>query len=133
MILSLLSIWKEGRKHGESSSANAPSETQPELPEFSRLDVVALLKHVIDPEVGINIIDLGLVYDIVLYKRNVQIVLTMTTPACPLSGYITKEIRSVLNRIPGLGEVRVDLVWRPAWSPRMMDPETSLRRFGRIL
>lgn len=133
MIASLLSTWKKDRKPGESSSANEPNEAQLEPAGFSRLDVITLLKHVIDPEVGINIVDLGLVYDVLLNGRDVRIVVTMTTPACPLSGYITKEIRSVLNRIQGIGEVTIDLVWKPSWSPQMMDPETSLRRFGRVL
>jgi metal-sulfur cluster biosynthetic enzyme len=76
---------------------------------------------VIDPEVGINIVDLGLVYGVDVDEDRVRIALTMTTPSCPLGEYITGEVEGVLRRIAGArSAVEVVLVWEPPWEPRMM-------------
>jgi len=88
------------------------------------------LKGVIDPEVGVNIVDLGLVYDYRIEADRVVVVMTMTTPACPLGGYLMDEVRETLLReVPGVGEVAVDLVWEPAWEPSMMSEEAR-RQLG---
>lgn len=98
--------------------------------DVTRTAVAGCLKYVIDPEVGLNIVDLGLVYDLQVALPAVAVKLTMTTPACPMSGHITKHARAILERIRGVEEVDVELVWDPPWSPQMMDPEASLRHFG---
>lgn len=88
------------------------------------------LRSVIDPEIGVNIVDLGLVYSVDVQPGDVHIEITMTTPACPLHGLITQEIERVLRRVfPDLGELTVDLVWSPPWSPEMMS-ETAKRQLG---
>lgn len=79
---------------------------------------------------GINIVDLGLVYDLDVELPRIAVRLTMTTPACPMSGHITKHARAILERVRGAEEVEVDLVWQPAWTPQMMDPDVSRRHFG---
>lgn len=86
-----------------------------------RLAVAEALRAVIDPEVGINIVDLGLIYDVRVEGGRVEIDLTMTTPACPLSGYIIRQIERALGPVPGLASAGVELVWSPPWSPAMMD------------
>jgi metal-sulfur cluster biosynthetic enzyme len=79
--------------------------------------VRAALRQVIDPEVGINIMDLGLVYGIALDGDRVTIAVTMTSPACPLADYLKDEIaRTVQERAPGVGHVTVALVWDPPWT-----------------
>ncbi len=79
------------------------------------------LRDVIDPEVGINIVDLGLVYGIEAADGRIRIELTMTTPACPLGDYITREVKGVLQRIAGSRDaIDVALVWDPPWTPEMM-------------
>ena len=98
--------------------------------ELTRLDIAECLRRVIDPEVGINIVDLGLIYDLQVEEGQVMVRLTMTTPACPMSSYIKQQVGRALRRIPGLRRGIVELVWDPPWSPQMMDPEVSLRRFG---
>lgn len=83
--------------------------------------VYAALSEVIDPELGVNIFDLGLVYELVLdASGNVAIRMTLTTPGCPLGGYLDDEIHSCLQQFPSLGEVSVDLVFVPPWHPDMM-------------
>lgn len=89
----------------------------------ARLDVAEMLRYVIDPELGVNIVDLGLVYDVRVEGGRVEVDLTMTTPACPLSSYITQQIEATLRPLPGVEDVHVELVWSPRWSPAMMAPE----------
>jgi metal-sulfur cluster biosynthetic enzyme len=80
--------------------------------------VRAALRQVVDPEVGINIMDLGLVYEIALDGDRVTIAVTMTSPACPLAEYLKDEIaRTVQERASGVGHVTVALVWDPPWTP----------------
>ena len=93
-----------------------PSELLTTPPTASTL--TALLHQVIDPELGINIVDLGLLRDIsVDSDGNVLVVMTLTTPACPLGPYITEEIRQWLGQVLNIGAVEVEVVWSPAWDP----------------
>ena len=80
-----------------------------------------ILRNVIDPEIGINIVDLGLIYGIKIEPEEVQIQLTMTTPTCPLHEVIIQNIKRVLNQsFPDLEGVSVELVWDPPWTPDRM-------------
>ena len=85
-------------------------------------DVVrAALREVIDPELGVNIVDLGLVYDIAVDDSgDVRVTMTLTTPGCPLAGYLDDEINGCLRRFPAVGKVDVELVWEPPWRPDLM-------------
>ncbi len=83
-----------------------------------------ILRKVSDPEVGINIVDLGLVYGIDVKPGEVRITMTMTSPACPMGDMIMDDIDAVLDAaLPPGDKVYVDLVWEPPWSPEMMTPE----------
>jgi metal-sulfur cluster biosynthetic enzyme len=95
-------------------------------------DIRAALKAVIDPELGINIIDLGLVYHAERTGDDIDIALTMTTPACPLGEMMSEEIKLVLRkRFPEVSDVRVEIVWDPPWSPELMSEE-SRRQLGML-
>ena len=84
-------------------------------------EVLAALRHVIDPEIGINVVDLGLVYEVLGQDGHVHVVMTMTTAACPLGESITEEVRAAIRQhIRGVTSVAVDLVWQPPWQPSMM-------------
>jgi metal-sulfur cluster biosynthetic enzyme len=77
-----------------------------------------LLYNVIDPELGINIVDLGLLRDVVITADGgVEITMTLTTPACPLGPYITDEIQQILEQVPTITLVDVKVIWNPAWDP----------------
>ncbi len=79
------------------------------------------LKQVLDPEIGVNIVDLGLVYSVVIKPEEVSIQLTMTSPACPLHNVITRNMDKVLRQtFPDLGPLTIELVWEPPWNPEMM-------------
>lgn len=87
-------------------------------------DILAALKAVVDPELGINIVDLGLVYHASFNARGIDIALTMTTPACPLGEMMSEEIKTVLrDRFPDAQDIRVELVWDPPWSPDMISED----------
>lgn len=83
--------------------------------------VRSALVEVIDPELGINIVDLGLVYRIDIADTRVRVVMTMTSPACPLGSYLRDVVDQTLRwRLPDAGDVEIDLVWEPPWRPEMM-------------
>ena len=82
------------------------------------------LKCVLDPEVGISVVDLGLVYDIkVDAKNNVDVKMTMTSQMCPLANVILSEAQLRIEAIPKVGKVEIELVWDPPWNPSMMSEE----------
>ena len=90
----------------------------------------ALLRRVIDPEAGLNIVDLGLVYRVDVGPQRILVEMTMTSPACPLGEMITDEVRDVLARdLPPSCTPEVRLVWDPPWQQSMMS-EAGKRRFG---
>ena len=79
------------------------------------------LRTVIDPEIGINVVDLGLVYSVEVSGDQVRVAMTMTTQACPLHAYLTETAQTAIHQlVPDAGDVRVDMVWDPPWSPAMM-------------
>lgn len=84
------------------------------------------LREVIDPEVGVNVVDLGLVYGIVIEGNRVRITMTMTTPACPLGPMITDDAaQAIRKRLPECEDVHVELVWDPPWSAEMMSADAK--------
>ena len=83
--------------------------------------VLEMLRSVIDPELGVNIVDLGLVYDVTIAAGgSVAIEMTLTTPGCPLGGYLDDEMRACLAQLPQVRDVAIRLVWEPPWDPTAM-------------
>lgn len=87
--------------------------------------VLEHLRSVIDPELNINIVDLGLIYDVVMdeSKGLVTITMTLTTPGCPLSMVFEEWIPEAVKKIEGVKDVSINLVWEPAWDPEKMSDE----------
>ena len=86
-------------------------------------DLIRLaLRRVKDPELNLNIIDLGLVYDIRVDGTNVDVDMSLTSPACPAGPEILTDAEGQLRTIPGVGDVAVHLVWSPMWSPDRIEP-----------
>jgi metal-sulfur cluster biosynthetic enzyme len=84
------------------------------------------LKSVFDPELGINVVDLGLVYDVEIDPQGgVDIRYTLTTMGCPIGPLIEDQMRAFVIALPGVEEVRPEMVLRPAWSPEMMSDEAK--------
>jgi metal-sulfur cluster biosynthetic enzyme len=98
-------------------------------------DIRNALRDVYDPELPVNIVDLGLVYNIAVApdpdspgmvpKQRVQIDLTLTTPGCPSHAQITEQIRNRLAGFQEIGDSQVNLVWEPKWSPSRISPEAQ--------
>ncbi|MFO7525839.1 MAG: metal-sulfur cluster assembly factor [Ignavibacteriaceae bacterium] len=83
-------------------------------------EIFELLKSVIDPEIGINIVDLGLVYDVVITDEAVSVTMTITTPGCPMHNSITSWVENTIKHNFPDKQVFVNLVWEPQWSPEKM-------------
>lgn len=83
--------------------------------------VTRMLQGVIDPELGVNIVDLGLVYDVAIAADGaVAIAMTLTTPGCPLGGFLEDQIHACLAQLPQVRSVSVSVVWDPPWDPAAM-------------
>ncbi len=88
---------------------------------LSESAVVEALRSVFDPEIPVNIYDLGLIYDIALRDQgNVDIRMTLTAPACPVAGTLPGEVAQTVADVAGAGEVAVTITWDPPWTPENM-------------
>jgi metal-sulfur cluster biosynthetic enzyme len=87
------------------------------------------LERVLDPETGVNIVDLGLIYDISLNEGNVIIKMTMTTPSCPVVGLLVDMAKENAEILPGIISVEIELIWQPRWSVAMMS-EMAKKQLG---
>lgn len=93
-------------------------------------DVLEALRQVLDPELGINVVDLGLVYGVTVEGARVEVVLTMTSPACPLGGQLSSEAEAAVRRcVPEGFDVEVRMVLDPAWHPGLMS-DAARRQLG---
>ncbi len=94
------------------------------MTQLTSADVTNVLKNTVDPEIGINIVDLGLIYEIKIdSSNNITLKLTMTSPMCPVTSIIMADVQLRLENLPGVGKIDLDLVWEPAWSPEMISEE----------
>ena len=81
-----------------------------------------VLRRVKDPDLNLNIVDLGLIYDVHVNGSNVQIDISLTSPGCPSGPEIMGEAEQQLRTIPGIGDVTMNLVWSPPWTPERIEP-----------
>ena len=89
--------------------------------------VVAALKTVYDPEIPVDIYELGLIYDLkVADNGNVAVKMTLTAPACPVAGTLPQQVADTISTVPGTGEVSVALVWEPPWTMEKMSEDARL-------
>lgn len=100
-----------------SASASAPDTDA-----LTSDQVKLALRRVKDPELNLNIIDLGLVYDISVEGRDVKIDMSLTSPGCPSGPEIMSDAENMLKAIPGVGDVMVNLIWSPPWTPERIEP-----------
>ena len=108
----------------ESSTEPAAAPAAPGAAD--REAVLEALRNVFDPELGINIVDLGLVYDVQIdAEGGVDITYSLTTMGCPIGPMIEDQMRQFLAGVPGVDEVRPEMVLRPPWSPEMMSDEAK--------
>lgn len=91
--------------------------------------IMETLSQILDPEIGINIVDLGLVYNLILDEKTIKIIMTLTTPGCPMHSSISQGVENAVKRLDNSREVKVELVWTPKWTPDMMS-ENARRQLG---
>jgi len=96
---------------------------------ISEANVYEALRQCYDPEIPINVVDMGLVYDVKIIDDWVGIEMTLTTPGCGMGGYIANIIREKLLEVPGVHDADVRVVWEPRWSPAMMS-EDARKKLG---
>ena len=94
---------------------------------LSEKKVWDVLKEVIDPEVGISVVDLGLIYGVEVSGDEVKVKMTLTNPVCPLQNYLKQQVENAIARIGGVKKASVQLVFNPPWSPEMMSAEAKAR------
>jgi len=86
--------------------------------------ITQALRNVLDPELGMSVVDLGLIYDVQVEAARVRITMTLTTPGCPLHDSMAEWVRQAVGRIPGVDEVEVAITFDPPWTPDRMDQQT---------
>src|SRR5258706_14832170 len=114
---------------------NIPTDPAPEVPAVSPADtsdvetgIVEALKTVFDPEIPVNIYELGLIYDVDIQDGGrVQVKMTLTSPGCPVAGSLPGEVKAKVEAVPGVASAEIDLVWDPAWNPSMMSEAARLQ------
>ena len=108
-----------------SGSGERPEQTEEQI--SKAFDVTEFMRDVIDPELGINVVDLGLVYDLWLEEDNgkeiVMINMTLTSPACPLTDVIAEQVEDIVKANKLADAVRINWVWMPPWGPQMITEE----------
>ena len=118
--------WKDEDDFiGEDAATEAERSsgvTQGDEPPPSADQVKLALRKVKDPELNLNIVDLGLVYDIRVDGADVQIDMTLTSPGCPAGPQIMTDIERAVKAIPGVGHVGLNLIWTPFWTPDRIEP-----------
>jgi FeS assembly SUF system protein len=91
------------------------------------VEVMAALRTVRDPELPVNLVDLGLIYDLMVRKDGlVYIEMTLTTPACPVAGSLPGQVQHMVSLVPGVSAVLIDLVWSPPWTRDRMSEAAKL-------
>jgi FeS assembly SUF system protein len=89
--------------------------------------VLEALKTVRDPEIPMDLVELGLIYELIVKKGGtVYVEMTLTTPACPVAASMPGEVEQAIRGVPGVSDVRVKLVWTPPWGPELMSDEARL-------
>jgi len=90
-------------------------------------DIVKALKECYDPEIPVNVWDLGLIYDVAVDGEKVHVKMTLTAPGCPMHSFISREVKEKLQSVSGVKEATVEVVWDPPWSPDKMSPDAKVQ------
>jgi metal-sulfur cluster biosynthetic enzyme len=104
------------------AASDAPA-AHPEVP--TEEDVYEALEEVIDPELGLDFVSLGLVYDVAIEKEDVYVTFTLTTPACPIGPQVSEQMKEFVGDLPGVSAVHPKMVFEPSWSPEMMTEDAK--------
>ena len=120
---------QENEERAGDAEAPAEAPAAAPAPEHDQLkdDLVAALKTVFDPEIPVDIYELGLIYRLdVDDERNIEVDMTLTAPGCPVAGDMPCWVENAVSSVPGVGQVKVNLVFDPPWDPSRMSDEARL-------
>lgn len=92
--------------------------------------VLETVRTIMDPEIGISIVELGLIYGVEVKEGDVNVKMTLTSPACPVGPVIQAQVHQAVKKLPWAKEVKVELVWSPRWDPRTMATEDARMELG---
>ena len=101
-------------------------EAQHEVRLIDKEEIIACIKTVMDPEIPVNLFDLGLIYSIKNNNNNLVIEMTLTNPNCPVAGQMPENVAKSIEHINGLKSVEVKLVWEPTWNKDLMSEDAKL-------
>jgi metal-sulfur cluster biosynthetic enzyme len=104
------------------SEVPAPDDLDVESEPLSEDQVRLALRRVKDPEIGLNIVDLGLIYTVTLDGADVSVDMSLTSPGCPAGPQILQEAEEQVRSVAGVGAVNINLVWSPPWTPERIEP-----------
>ncbi|MDA1181923.1 MAG: iron-sulfur cluster assembly protein [Proteobacteria bacterium] len=93
---------------------------------ITKKDIIKCIKTVMDPEIPVNLYDLGLIYSINNTNNNIVIEMTLTNPNCPVAGQMPESVAKSIEQINGLRSIEVKLVWKPTWSKDLMSEDAKL-------
>jgi metal-sulfur cluster biosynthetic enzyme len=110
--------------HGAMSDDQAAA-SNPQAEVLTEEDVFEALEEVIDPELGLDFVSLGLVYGVEIEKEDVYVTFTLTTPACPIGPQVSEQMKEFVGDLPGVSAVHPKMVFDPAWSPEMMTDDAK--------
>lgn len=126
-VESAAETFERKKDYLEGFLAQKPAVPLPGEPDGDLYEaVIEALKEIYDPEIPVNIYDLGLIYNVEINNGHALVSMTLTTPHCPVAESMPGEVELRVGAVPGIGDAEVMLVWEPAWSPANMTDEARL-------
>ena len=126
-VESAAKTFERKKDYLEGFLAQKPAMPAPSEPDGALYEaVIEALKEIFDPEIPVNIYDLGLIYNVEINNGHALVQMTLTTPHCPVAESMPGEVELRVGAVPGIGDAEVVLVWEPAWTPANMTDEARL-------
>jgi FeS assembly SUF system protein len=125
-VESVAETFERKKDYLEGFLAQKPAPVVAEGDEALQEAIIEALKEIYDPEIPVNIYDLGLIYGVEVNDGHALVTMTLTTPHCPVAESMPGEVELRVGSVPGVGDAEVNLVWEPAWGPDKMTDEARL-------
>jgi FeS assembly SUF system protein len=125
-VESAAETFERKKDYLEGFLAQKPAPAAAEGDEALQEAIIEALKEIYDPEIPVNIYDLGLIYNVEVNAGHALVTMTLTTPHCPVAESMPSEVELRVGSVPGVGDAEVNLVWDPPWSPGNMTDEARL-------
>ncbi|MFM2409637.1 MAG: hypothetical protein RL481_465 [Pseudomonadota bacterium] len=125
-VESVTETFERKKDYLEGFLAQKPAPAAASGDEALQEAIIEALKEIYDPEIPVNIYDLGLIYGVEVNDGHALVTMTLTTPHCPVAESMPGEVELRVGAVPGVGDAEVNLVWEPAWGPQNMTDEARL-------